>query len=186
MLHPKDNLSFITGKKAVYSVTRSYCLNKNDFLNNVLVGFFSMHDLFLQTLTNCSIYSSTLSEPVAEWHARLQCGRTGFEPRWGQGYFLSYETPNHLELVMLTSFGWDVKPRSSLCHTHSIIHGLKRSRRSCPRRVSAGYKKTLYQACTFLEVGMWPPKRWEIESGHIRISSWVQGERRRRRRRIAL
>jgi hypothetical protein len=30
---------------------------------------------------------------------------------------------------------------------------------------------------------MWPPKRWEIESGHIRISSWVQGERRRRRRR---
>jgi hypothetical protein len=29
---------------------------------------------------------------------------------------------------------------------------------------------------------MWPPKRWEIESGHIRISSWVQGERRRRRR----
>jgi hypothetical protein len=28
---------------------------------------------------------------------------------------------------------------------------------------------------------MWPPKRWEIESGHIRISSWVQGERRRRR-----
>jgi hypothetical protein len=24
---------------------------------------------------------------------------------------------------------------------------------------------------------MWPPKRWEIESGHIRISSWVQGER---------
>jgi hypothetical protein len=40
----------------------------------------------------------------------------------------------------------------------------------------------LYQACTFPEVGMWPPKRWEIESGHIRISSWVQGERRRRRR----
>jgi hypothetical protein len=30
---------------------------------------------------------------------------------------------------------------------------------------------------------MWPPKRWEIESGHIRIPSWVQGERRRRRRR---
>jgi hypothetical protein len=30
----------------------------------------------------------------------------------------------------------------------------------------------------------WPPKRWEIESGHIRISSWVQGDRRRRRRRI--
>jgi hypothetical protein len=29
---------------------------------------------------------------------------------------------------------------------------------------------------------MWPPKRWEIESGHIRISSWVQGERRRRRK----
>jgi predicted nucleic acid-binding Zn-ribbon protein len=29
---------------------------------------------------------------------------------------------------------------------------------------------------------MWSPKRWEIESGHIRISSWVQGERRRRRR----
>jgi hypothetical protein len=28
--------------------------------------------------------------------------------------------------------------------------------------VSAGYKKTLYQACTFLEDGMWPPKRWEI------------------------
>jgi hypothetical protein len=83
---------------------------------------------------------------------------------------------------MLTSFGLDVKPRSSLCHTHSIIHGLKRSRRSCPRRVSAGYKKTLYQACTFLEDEMWPPKRWEIESGHIRISSWVQGERRRRRR----
>jgi hypothetical protein len=26
---------------------------------------------------------------------------------------------------------------------------------------------------------MWPPKRWEIESGHIRISSWIQGERRR-------
>jgi hypothetical protein len=25
---------------------------------------------------------------------------------------------------------------------------------------------------------MWPPKRWEIESGHICISSWVQGERR--------
>jgi hypothetical protein len=46
--------------------------------------------------------------------------------------------------------------------------------------VSAGYKKT-YQACTFLENGMWPPKRWEIESGHIRIASWVQGERRRRR-----
>jgi hypothetical protein len=87
-----------------------------------------------------------------------------------------------LGLVMLTSFGWDVKPRSSLCHTHSIIPGLKRSRRSCPRRVSAGYKKTLYQACTFLEDGIWPPKRWEIESGHIRISSWVQGERRRRRR----
>jgi hypothetical protein len=40
------------------------------------------------------------------------------------------------------TWGWDVKPRSSLCHTHSIIHGLKRSRRSCPRRVSAGYKKT--------------------------------------------
>jgi hypothetical protein len=36
----------------------------------------------------------------------------------------------------------------------------------------------------FPEVGMWPPKRWEIESGHIRISSWVQGERRKRRRRI--
>jgi hypothetical protein len=35
---------------------------------------------------------------------------------------------------------------------------------------------------SFPEVGMWPPKRWEIESGHIRISSWVQGERRRRRR----
>jgi hypothetical protein len=84
---------------------------------------------------------------------------------------------------MVTSFGWDVKPRSSLCHTHSIIHGLKRSRRSCPRRVSAGNKKMLYQACTFPEVGMWPHKRWEIESGHIRISSWVQGERRRRRRR---
>jgi hypothetical protein len=50
--------------------------------------------------------------------------------------------------------------------------------------VSAGYKKTLYQACTFLEDGMWPPKRWEIESGHIRISSWVQGERRRRRKEI--
>jgi hypothetical protein len=33
---------------------------------------------------------------------------------------------------------------------------------------------------------MWPPKRWEIESGHIRISSWVQGERRRRRRRISV
>jgi hypothetical protein len=48
------------------------------------------------------------------------------------------------------------------------------------RRVSAGYKKTLYQACTFLKDGMWPPKRWEIGSGHIRISSWVQGERRRR------
>jgi hypothetical protein len=30
--------------------------------------------------------------------------------------------------------------------------------------VSAGYKKTLYQACTFLEDGMWPPKRWEIEA----------------------
>jgi hypothetical protein len=89
--------------------------------------------------------------------------------------------PYYLGLVMLTSFGWDVKPRSSLCHTHSIIHGLKRSRRSCPRRVSAGYNKTLYQACTFLEDGMWPLKRWEIESGHIRISSWVQGERRRRR-----
>jgi hypothetical protein len=99
----------------------------------------------------------------------------------GQGYFLSYETPNYLGLVVLTSFGWDVKPRSSLCHTHSIIHGLKRSRRSCPRRVSAGYKKTLYQACTFPEVGMWPPKRWEIESGHIRISSWVQGEQPRGR-----
>jgi hypothetical protein len=48
--------------------------------------------------------------------------------------------------------------------------------------VSASYKKTLYQACTFPEDGMWPLKRWEIESGHIRISSWVQGERRRRRR----
>jgi hypothetical protein len=87
-----------------------------------------------------------------------------------------------LGLVMLTSFGWDVKPRSSLCHTHSIIHGLKRSRPSCPRRVSAGYKKTLYQACTFPEVGMWPPKRWEIESSHIRIFLLGTGRTQRRRR----
>jgi hypothetical protein len=123
------------------------------------------------------------SEPVAEW---LACSSPMRENQvrapQGQGYFLSYETPNYLGLVMLTSFGWDVKLRYSLCHTHSIIHGLKRSRRSCPRWVSAGYKKTLYQACTFPEVGMRPPKQWEIESGHIRISSWVQGERRRRRR----
>jgi hypothetical protein len=30
----------------------------------------------------------------------------------------------------------------------------------------------MYVSCP--EVGIWPPKRWEIESGHIRISSWVQ------------
>jgi hypothetical protein len=33
---------------------------------------------------------------------------------------------------------------------------------------------------------MWPPKRWEIESGHIRISSWVQGERSRRHMYLSL
>merc|ERR1711914_26536 len=41
------------------------------------------------------------------------------------------------------SFGREYKPRPSLCRTHSIIHGLERSRRSCPRRVSAGYTQKI-------------------------------------------
>jgi hypothetical protein len=41
-----------------------------------------------------------------------------------------------------------------------------------------GIAGVLLHFTTFPEVGMWPPKRWEIESGHIRISSLVQGERR--------
>jgi hypothetical protein len=41
------------------------------------------------------------------------------------------------------SFGWEYKPRSSLCRTLSIMHGLKRSWRSCSRRVSAGVKGTI-------------------------------------------
>jgi hypothetical protein len=53
--------------------------------------------------------------------------------------------------------------------------------------VSAGYKKTLYQACTFLEDGMWPPKRWEIESGHIRIFLLGTGRmQKKKKKKIAL
>jgi hypothetical protein len=40
---------------------------------------------------------------------------SGFEPRQGQGFSSSYETP---EILGVTSFGWDDKPRSSVC-THS-------------------------------------------------------------------
>ena len=40
------------------------------------------------------------------------------------------------------SFGWEYKPRSSLCITCISSHRLKRSQRSCPRRVNAGNKNT--------------------------------------------
>ena len=55
------------------------------------------------------------------------------------------------------SFGWEYKPRSSLC-THAFHHmdSIKRSWRSCPRRVNAGSKKT-HTARTIHEDGMWLP-----------------------------
>jgi hypothetical protein len=44
----------------------------------------------------------------------------------GQGFSSSYEAPNYMKLVILTSFGWDDKPRSSVCtYSEHQVHIIK-------------------------------------------------------------
>ena len=77
------------------------------------------------------------------------------------------------------SFGWEFKPRSSLCIHAFTSHGLKRSLHSCPRRVNTGNKNTpTIHETDYLN-------SW-IKNGHYTPKSRDIAGKRRRRRRILL
>ena len=72
--------------------------------------------------------------------------------------------------------------RGLVCASHiPVMHGLKRSRNLCPRRVSAGYKHTRTKQTQSPKTECDYLKWWEIENGRIRTYSLVRGEHRRRR-----
>jgi hypothetical protein len=49
-----------------------------------------------------------------------------FDPHQGQGFSRLYKAPNDLGLVTLTCFGWDDKPRPSVCtHSEHPAHTIK-------------------------------------------------------------
>ena len=78
--------------------------------------------------------------------AWARCPRCrGFDPPLGtfsgRGDFSLGVNMGSNSIPPKNSFGWEYKPRSSLC-TRISSHGLKRSWRSCPRRVNAGNKNT--------------------------------------------